>query len=191
MTLLTLVGNSEITCRNIAYNLPTYASTPPIDVLRDRFKGYPGVVVSGGPSLRKNIDLLGEVKGKGVLCAVQSLFKPLAQRGIMPDFVTSLDFHSISKQFFHGIEDFGDVHMIAEPKVSWHVLNSTRGQSRCCTAISRRSSLVRSWRVAMGCRLVRPSRTWRSICCSTLAVIRSCLSAGPGVFGSLLLRAGG
>ncbi len=127
MTLLTLVGNSEVTCRNIAYNLPSYASTPPIDVLRDRFKGYPGVVVSGGPSLRKNIDLLSEFKGKGILCAVQSLFKPLAQRGVMPDFVTSLDFHAISKQFFHGIEDFGDVHLIAEPKVSWHVLEQYKG----------------------------------------------------------------
>ncbi len=127
MTLLTLVGNSEVTCRNIAYNLPTYASTPPIDVLRDRFKGYPGVVVSGGPSLRKNIELLSEVKGNGVLCAVQSLLKPLTRRGIKPDFVTSLDFHSISQQFFHGIEDFGDVHLIAEPKVNWQVLDLYKG----------------------------------------------------------------
>jgi hypothetical protein len=127
MTLLTLVGNSQITCRNIAHNLPKYLSTPPINTLRNRFKGRPGIVISGGPSLRKNIDLLTEAKGNAVLCAVQSLFKPLLRRGIVPDFVTSLDFHEMSKQFFNGVEDFKGVHLIAEPKVSWHVLDQYDG----------------------------------------------------------------
>lgn len=123
MTLLTLVGNAQATCRNIAHNLPTYMSTPPINVLRDRFKGCPAIVISGGPSLRRNIDLLVEAKGKAVLIATQTLFKPLLARGIVPDFVTSLDFHSISQQFFHGVTDFRDVHLVAEPKVNWHVLD--------------------------------------------------------------------
>jgi len=127
MTLLTLVGNSQVTCRNIAYNLPTYLTTPPINVLRDRFKGFPAVVISGGPSLRKNIDLLASMKGKAVLIAVQSMFKPLMDRGIVPDFVTTLDFHSMSQQFFSGLEGVRNVHVIAEPKVSWHVLDAYDG----------------------------------------------------------------
>ncbi len=127
MTLLTLVGNSQVTCRNIAHNLPKYLTTPPINVLRDRFKGFPAVVISGGPSLRKNIDLLASMKGKAVLIAVQSMFKPLMDRGIVPDFVTTLDFHSMSQQFFSGLQDVRDVHVIAEPKVSWHVLDAYDG----------------------------------------------------------------
>jgi len=127
MTLLTLVGNAQVTCRNVAYNLPRYLSTPPINFLRDRFKNSPAVVISGGPSLRRNIDLLPEAKGRAVLIAVQTLFRPLLERGIIPDFVTSLDFHAISQQFFQGIEQHHDVHLIAEPKVSWHVLDQYRG----------------------------------------------------------------
>ena len=127
MTLLTLVGNAQVTCRNVAYNLPRYLSTPPIDVLRDRFKGRPAVLVSGGPSLRRNIDLLEEAKGRAVLIAVQSLYRPMLERGIVPDFVTALDFHAISGQFFQGIEGEHEVHLVAEPKVSWHVLDQYPG----------------------------------------------------------------
>lgn len=127
MTLLTLVGNAQITCRNIAHNLPKYLGTPPINVLRNRFKGYPGIVISGGPSLRRNIDQLGDAKGKAVLIAVQSLFKPLLESGLVPDFVTSLDFHAMSQQFFQGITDPKGVHLIAEPKVSWHVIDQYEG----------------------------------------------------------------
>ncbi|MEE9295429.1 MAG: 6-hydroxymethylpterin diphosphokinase MptE-like protein, partial [Phycisphaerae bacterium] len=127
MTLLTLVGNATITCHNIAHNLPRYLATPPINILRDRFKGCPGIIISGGPSLRRNIDLLAEAKGRAVLCGVQTTFKPLLTRGIVPDFVTSLDFHAMSKQFFSGLNNLHDVHLVAEPKVNWEVLDQFDG----------------------------------------------------------------
>ena len=127
MSLVTLVANSQITCRNIAMNLPAYLSTPPIDILKNRFAGCPAIIVSAGPSLRGNMDLLHEVKGKAVVCAVQTTFRPLMQRGIVPDFVTSLDYHEVSRQFFEGIDDFRGVHLVAEPKASWHVIDHYRG----------------------------------------------------------------
>ncbi len=127
MSLMTLVGNSKLTCQNIAMNLVHYMSTPLIDGLRNRFRKQPGVVVSAGPSLRKNIELLSEVKGKAVLCAVQTTLRPLLQRGITPDFVTSLDFHEMSRKFFEGVGDLSRVHLVAEPKATWHVLDCYPG----------------------------------------------------------------
>ncbi len=128
MSLVTLVANSRITCKNIAFNLPTYVSTPPIDVLRDRFKGHPGIIVSAGPSLRRNIDKLAELKGRAVICAVQTTFKTLLDRGIAPDFVTSLDYHEMSKRFFEGIRDFSETQLVAEPKATWHVIDNYHGR---------------------------------------------------------------
>jgi hypothetical protein len=127
MGLVTLVANSRITCRNVARNLPRYLSTPPIDVLHERFKGRPAIVVSAGPSLRRNIDQLAALKGRAVLIAVQATFKTLLDRGIVPDFVTSLDYHELSKRFFENIPDMSRTHLIAEPKVTWHVLDAYRG----------------------------------------------------------------
>jgi len=127
MSLLTLVSNSKITCRNIATNLATYVTTPPIDLLKDRFTGCPGVVISAGPSLSRNIDRLGELKGKAVLCAVQTALRPLMDRGIVPDFVTSLDFHEMSRKFFEGVGDLREVHLVAEPKASCRVVDAYPG----------------------------------------------------------------
>lgn len=128
MCLVTLVANSRLTNRNVANNLPAYLSTPPIDILRDRFKGYPAIVVAAGPSLRKNIDLLATLKGRAVIISVQTTFKMLRDRGIEPDFVTSLDYHELSRKFFEGIEDFGNTHLVAEPKVTWHVVDTYKGR---------------------------------------------------------------
>ncbi len=127
MTLLTLLQNARITCKNIAMNLVTYVTTPPIDILRKRFAGDPVVVISAGPSLTRTIDQLADLKGKAVLIAVQTALGPLLRRGIIPDFVTSLDFHKMSLKFFEGVEGLDDVHLVAEPKATWHVVDGYPG----------------------------------------------------------------
>jgi hypothetical protein len=126
-SLLTAVGNSRITCENISNNLPTYVATPPIDVLRDRFRGFPAVVVSAGPSLQRNVDLLKEAGDRVVIIAVQTTFKPLLRRGIRPHFVTSLDYAEISRRFFQEAEGAADVHLVAEPKAAWQVVDEYKG----------------------------------------------------------------
>ncbi len=127
MSLMTLVGNSRITASNIAHNLPTYVATPPIDILRDRFRGYPGIVIAAGPSLHRNIHLLSDLGDRAVMCAVQTIFRTLLERGIVPDFVTSLDYHELSRRYFENIPDFRGVHLIAEPKATPWVVDLYRG----------------------------------------------------------------
>jgi hypothetical protein len=127
MTLVTLVAISRATNQNIAANLPTYVATPTIDNLLGRFKGVPAIVISAGPSLAKNMDQLADARGRAVLVAVQTVFKPLLDRGIVPDFVTSLDYNEVSMRFFEGIDDFHDVQLIAEPKAHARVIDRYGG----------------------------------------------------------------
>lgn len=127
MSLMTLVGISRASCTNVAYNLPTYVSTPPIDILRERFRGHPGIIVSAGPSLRRNIDQLAALKGRAVIISVQTTFKTLLDRGIQPDFVTSLDYHEMSRRFFENVGNHGGTHLISEPKAHWEVIDAFHG----------------------------------------------------------------
>lgn len=128
MSLVTLIANSRVTCENIVGNLPAYLATPPLDILRGRYAGHAAIVVSAGPSLAKNIDLLHRAVGRAVIIAVQTTLKPLLARGIRPDFVTTLDFSDLSRRFFEGIDDFGGATMVAEPKAAHEVIDTFRGQ---------------------------------------------------------------
>jgi hypothetical protein len=134
---LTLMLNNVTTCRNIANNLGRYATTPPLDLLRDAFKGMPAVLVAAGPSLAKNMHLLQEIVGsqkgdgrRAVIVAVQTMLKPLLAAGMEPDFVTSLDYNTVSTRFFENLEESGStghVHLVAEAKANWNVLDAFAG----------------------------------------------------------------
>ena len=125
---ISVLANSITTCTNIANNIQAYVECGTVNVLKNRFKGYPAVVVSAGPSLQKNIDLLKEIRDRVIVIAVQTTLKPLLAKGIKPDFVTSLDYHEVSKRFYEGLQDqLSDIHLVAEPKVSWHVLDKYMG----------------------------------------------------------------
>lgn len=126
MSLTTLVRNAEITCRNIANNLPTYVTTPPTQAIRGRFAGKPAILVAAGPSLQKNIDQLADLKDKAVIIAAQTTLEPLLNRGITPHFVTSLDYSDLSAQFFEGQQIPERVVLVAEPKASWKVIDAFR-----------------------------------------------------------------
>ncbi len=134
---LTLMLNNVATCRNIANNLGRYATTPPLDLLHGAFAGKPAILVAAGPSLAKNMHLLHEVKGRengegrrAVIIAVQTMLKPLLAAGIEPDFVTSLDYNTVSTRFFENLEESGStgkVHLVAESKANWNVLDVFAG----------------------------------------------------------------
>jgi hypothetical protein len=129
LQVVSVVRNAQITCKNAAFNLSAYVGQPGVEVLEHRARGYPAIVVSAGPSLVRNIDQLHGLRDRAVIIAVQTVLKTLLARGTPPHFVTSLDYHEISAQFFRGLEDFGETILVTEPKVSWGVLDTFRGRA--------------------------------------------------------------
>lgn len=117
-TIQTLVHNSSRTLSNIARNLPWYTATPGPQRLAGAFRGEPAIIVSAGPSLRKNRHLLREAKGKAVIIAVQTTLKPLLELGVEPDFVTSLDYSEISTRFFRDLPPSLKTELVAEAKAT-------------------------------------------------------------------------
>jgi len=133
---ITLMLNNVATCRNVANNIGRYVTTPPLDGLAGAFAGKPAILVAAGPSLQKNMHLLHELKGKTpaerkvVIIAVQTMLKPLLAAGIEPDFVTSLDYNTVSTRFFENLEEAGasgHVHLVAEAKANFNVLDVFTG----------------------------------------------------------------
>ncbi|MGE5612521.1 MAG: motility associated factor glycosyltransferase family protein [Bacillota bacterium] len=129
-SLNTLVLNGRRTSENIARNLAWYVVAPGISALKNCHAGQPAIIVSAGPSLRKNKHLLKEARGKAVLIAVQTTLQPLLDMGIEPQYTTSLDYHDISARFFEKVPANLRTELVAEPKATSRVLELYPGPMR-------------------------------------------------------------
>lgn len=72
-------------------NVPKAADKPGIDILCDKFKAKPGILVSAGPSLDKNIEELKAAQGRAIIISVNAAAAPLAKAGIKPDIIAAVE----------------------------------------------------------------------------------------------------
>ena len=126
-SLNTLVLNSRRTAENIARNIGCYLATPSMARLKDAYKGQPAIIVAAGPSLRKNKHLLKDVSDRAVVIAMQTTLAPLLEIGVEPRFVTALDYHAISTQFYEKLPPTLSAELIAEPKANAAILRAYPG----------------------------------------------------------------
>jgi hypothetical protein len=126
-TVSTLIANGCRTAENVSRNLPWYVATPSLSRLQDHYRGKPAVIVSAGPSLRKNKHLLRELNNRAVIIAVQTTFQPLLELGVEPHFVTSLDYHDICTRFFEKLPPTVKTELVAEPKATSAIFDLNPG----------------------------------------------------------------
>jgi hypothetical protein len=133
--VVTTLVQVDVTVRNLLQNLRWYARVAGVGELAGAAKGRAAVVVSAGPSLRRNIELLARpgVRESVVIIAVQTVLKPLLAKGIRPHFVTALDYHEMSRRFYEGLTaaDVEGVTLVAEPKANPAILEAFPGTIRC------------------------------------------------------------
>jgi hypothetical protein len=126
-SLNTVLLNSTRTAENIARNAGWYAASACPSRLRGRFAGKPAIIISAGPSLRKNKHLLKDAAGRAVLIAVQTTLQPLLDMGVEPHFVTSLDYHEICTRFFENLPRQVRTELVAEPKATSRIFSMNPG----------------------------------------------------------------
>ncbi|MFM1832960.1 MAG: hypothetical protein RLZZ461_1276 [Planctomycetota bacterium] len=134
MSLATTLIRCATTIENQLGNLPLYATGSGVEDLRDTARGRLGVVVSAGPSLRRNIDLLAGpgVRDRCVIVATQTTLRPLLAAGVAPHLVTAIDYHAISRRFYDGItaEMVQDTELVIDSKVNPVVVDAWPGRIR-------------------------------------------------------------
>lgn len=71
-----------------------------INELKNRIpKNIPAIIVSAGPSLGKNIEVLKQAKGKSIIIAVDTALPHLERYGIEPDFFITVDPNKSMRHF--------------------------------------------------------------------------------------------
>ena len=138
VTAATGLARSAQTIRSILRNARHYVAGESLAPLAGIAKGHLGIVVSAGPSLRKNLHLLAQpgVRERCVIIATQTVLKPLLAEGIRPHFVAALDWHVISKRFYDGLRpaDVADTTLVLDPQANPVIAASYPGPIRTIAA---------------------------------------------------------
>lgn len=100
--------------KNLIKNAKYVIESPKIQGLENLFEKHTAVIVSAGPSLEKNVDLLKEYQDRVLIISGGRNLKALLSRGIRPHFVCSLDGHEDNYQLYRDMEILScDIPMIS------------------------------------------------------------------------------
>ncbi|MFO0827423.1 MAG: 6-hydroxymethylpterin diphosphokinase MptE-like protein [Phycisphaerales bacterium] len=134
LSMSTTLVRSVVTANAYLANLPLYAAGAGCAELQDIAAGRLGVVVSAGPSLKRNMHRLAApgVHERCVIVATQTTLRPLLDAGIKPHFVCALDWHHISKRFYEGLraEDVAETTLVLDPQANPIIAQSYPGPVR-------------------------------------------------------------
>lgn len=98
MSRNTEIALAEEITRNLLANIPYYIKESSVGKIKEKLSeknldAVPAVIVSAGPSLKKNILELKKAKGRAFLIAVDTAVKVLLENEIVPDLFVTLDSH--------------------------------------------------------------------------------------------------
>lgn len=111
---------------NITKNLKEYPNSAFVEDYLKHFEGTPAVIVGAGPSLKKNIHLLNEIKDKALIFGVGSAVTILQKNNIKPHFMVGIDGSQEESEIFKKIH-WDDVKFIYSPKIHFEGLNKYKG----------------------------------------------------------------
>lgn len=104
-----LVPAVKIVCQN----LDKLVNEPVLMQFENIYKDKTALVVSAGPSLDKNIDVIKKYRNNAIIISVGQALRTLVNNGINPDFLAMIEQYNTSSQI-EGI-DLSDVDFIIEP----------------------------------------------------------------------------
>ncbi|EJI8571813.1 motility associated factor glycosyltransferase family protein [Campylobacter jejuni] len=92
---------------HLLQNIPSMLESIPFQrILNERKNKFENaIVVSAGPSLAKQLSLLKAYQDKAVIFCADGALSMLEKKGIVPDYVTNLDFTDLAMKFFQNKEN--------------------------------------------------------------------------------------
>jgi hypothetical protein len=123
---LTNVSAVRTYLSNALDNILSIVDHPPVQSLFGRFKGVPAVVVSAGPSLDRNIDLLRVLENHAVLICVDTSLGPLHRAGVRPHLVLAGDSSEANFRHMQGLGHTGAA-LVAEPMTHPRIIEEFDG----------------------------------------------------------------
>ena len=103
--LLTRIEFETNWVQNIFRNIPALFRSARAGGLFGSFAGYPGIIVSAGPSLKKNVAFIREIQDRALVVCVDTALKVMERHGVRPHVIMTLDSQKHSVRHFLGTRD--------------------------------------------------------------------------------------
>ncbi|EAH5895214.1 DUF115 domain-containing protein [Campylobacter jejuni] len=142
------IRNADITCflpllthGQFLQNIPSMLESIPFQrILSQRKNKFDNaIVVSAGPSLAKQLSLLKAYQDKAVIFCADGALSMLEKEGIVPDYVTNLDFTDLAMKFFQNKENLKQSIIALECATHPNVARSLKAEN--CMIVLRNKAL--------------------------------------------------
>ncbi|HEG2845499.1 TPA: motility associated factor glycosyltransferase family protein [Campylobacter jejuni] len=126
---------------HLLQNIPSMLGSIPFQrILSERKNKFDNaIVVSAGPSLAKQLSLLKAYQDKAVIFCADGALSMLEKEGIIPDYVTNLDFTDLAMKFFQNKENLKQSIIALECATHPNVVRSLKAEN--CMIILRNKAL--------------------------------------------------
>ncbi|ENY5629562.1 6-hydroxymethylpterin diphosphokinase MptE-like protein [Campylobacter coli] len=147
-TIGVAVRNANISCSlplltygQFLQNIPSMLESIPFQrILSQRKNKFDNaIVVSAGPSLTKQLPLLKAYQDKAVIFCADGALSMLEKKGIVPDYVTNLDFTDLAMKFFQNKENLKQSIIALECATHPNVVHSLKAEN--CMIVLRNKAL--------------------------------------------------
>ncbi|EOH0338514.1 6-hydroxymethylpterin diphosphokinase MptE-like protein [Campylobacter coli] len=142
------IRNADITCflpllthGQFLQNIPSMLESIPFQrILSERKNKFENaIVVSAGPSLAKQLPLLKAYQDKAVIFCADGALSMLEKEGIVPDYVTNLDFTDLAMKFFQNKENLKQSIIALECATHPNIVHSLKAEN--CMIVLRNKAL--------------------------------------------------
>ncbi|ECL2330678.1 motility associated factor glycosyltransferase family protein, partial [Campylobacter jejuni] len=142
------IRNADITCflpllthGQFLQNIPSMLESIPFQrILNERKNKFENaIVVSAGPSLAKQLSLLKAYQDKAVIFCADGALSMLEKKGIVPDYVTNLDFTDLAMKFFQNKENLKQSIIALECATHPNIVRSLKAEN--CMIVLRNKAL--------------------------------------------------
>ncbi|EAI1258348.1 DUF115 domain-containing protein [Campylobacter coli] len=142
------IRNADITCflpllthGQFLQNIPSMLESIPFQrILSQRKNKFDNaIVVSAGPSLAKQLSLLKAYQDKAVIFCADGALSMLEKEGIIPDYVTNLDFTDLAMKFFQNKENLKQSIIALECATHPNIVHSLKAEN--CMIVLRNKAL--------------------------------------------------
>ncbi|HEF1415008.1 TPA: motility associated factor glycosyltransferase family protein, partial [Campylobacter jejuni] len=147
-TIGVAVRNADISCflplltyEQFLQNIPSMLESIPFQrILSQRKNKFDNaIVVSAGPSLAKQLSLLKAYQDKAVIFCADGALSMLEKEGIIPDYVTNLDFTDLAMKFFQNKENLKQSIIALECATHPNIVRSLNAEN--CMIVLRNKAL--------------------------------------------------